>query len=149
MRRLPLLIVVLAALATPALASDDPIATRQQLMDNNLAAAGVAGGILKDQLDYSQPVGNAVIQAWSATAIAVGDYFPEGSADPERSRASPKIWEDMAGFEAALAKFQDAVAAAREAGGEKGPEAKEAFAELATPVLQTCQGCHETYRLED
>jgi cytochrome c556 len=84
----------------------------------------------------------------TATAIAVGDYFPEGSADPERSRASPKIWEDMAGFEAALAKFQDAVAAARE-GGERGPESKEAFATLATPVLQSCQGCHETYRLED
>ena len=149
MRRLPCLIGALAVLATPVLASDDPIATRQRLMDNNGASAGVAGGILKGELDYSQPVGNAVIQAWSATAIAVGDYFPEGSADPERSRASPKIWEDMAGFEAALAKFQDAVAAAREAGGEKGPETKEAFAGLATPVLQTCQGCHETYRLED
>ena len=149
MRRLPFLVGALAVLAAPALASDDPIATRQRLMDSNGAAAGVAGGILKDQLDYSQPVGNAVIQAWSATAIAVGDYFPEGSADAERSRASPKVWEDMAGFEAALAKFQEAVAAAREAGGEKGPETKEAFAGLATPVLQACQGCHETYRLED
>jgi cytochrome c556 len=147
-RRLPFLVGALAVLAAPALASDDPIATRQRLMDSNGAAAGVAGAILKGELDYSQPVGNAVIQAWSAAAIAVGDYFPEGSADPERSRASPRIWEDMPGFQAELAKFQDAVAAARE-GGERGPESKEAFATLATPVLQSCQGCHETYRLED
>jgi cytochrome c556 len=147
-RKLPFLVGALAVIAAPALASDDPIATRQRLMESNGAAAAVAGAILKGEMEYSQPVGNAVIGAWSATAIAVGDYFPEGSADPERSRASPKIWEDMAGFQAALAKFQDAAAAARGA-GEKGPATKEAFAEVATPVLQACQGCHETYRLAD
>ena len=43
MRRLPILIGALA-LATTAFAADDPIATRQALMDNNGAAAGLAGG---------------------------------------------------------------------------------------------------------
>jgi cytochrome c556 len=147
-RRLPFLVAALAVVAASALASEDPIATRQQLMESNGAAAAVAGAILKGELDYSQPVGNAVVQAFAASAIAVGDYFPEGSADAERSRASPKIWEDMPGFQAALAKFQEAAAAAGEAGGRGRPETQEAFAAAVTPVLQSCQACHESYRLE-
>ena len=43
MRKLPILIGALGVLATAAFAADDPIATRQALMDNNGAAAGLAG----------------------------------------------------------------------------------------------------------
>ena len=85
MRRLPFLIGALAVLATPALASDDPIATRQQLMENNLAAAGVAGGILKDQLDYSQPPctnGYRPRGDWRPpTDLSDGPIFPARCAD--------------------------------------------------------------------
>ena len=105
-----MLIGALAALATPGFAADDPIATRQALMDNNGASAALAGAVMKGEVEYSPVIGKAVIVALSATAHAYGDYFPEGSADPDRSYASPKIWEDMAGFQATLGKFQAAVA---------------------------------------
>jgi cytochrome c556 len=90
-----------------------------------------------------------VIEAFSATAHSVGSFFPEGSADPARSKASPKIWEDAAGFQAALAKFGTDAAAAREASGKDGPADKAAFAAAVQPVMGNCKTCHEAYRLAD
>jgi cytochrome c556 len=144
-----ILLAAFAALAVPAVAAEDPIDARQALMRNNGAAAGAGGGIMKGEIDYSTPVGRAVIYAFGATAETFGDYFPEGSLDPERSRAAPAIWEDMAGFQAKLAEFQDAVAAAREAAGDEGPADAQAFQAAVGPVLETCRGCHETYRTEE
>ena len=149
MRKLPVVIGALAALAIPAFAADDPIATRQALMDNNGAAAGLAGAVMKDEVAYSPPIGKSVIQALNATALAYGDFFPEGSADAARSKASPKIWEDMAGFQAAIAKFQQDAAVAVEASGRDGPADKAAFTAAVQPVLGNCKSCHEAYRLED
>lgn len=149
MRKLPVVIGALAALAIPAFAADDPIAARQALMDNNGAAAGLAGAVMKDEVAYSPAVGKAVIEAWNATALAYGSFFPEGSADPARSHASPKIWEDMAGFEAEIARFQANVAAAREVSGRGGPADKAAFAAAVQPVFDNCKSCHEAYRTEN
>jgi cytochrome c556 len=147
-RGLPILVGALA-LATTAFAQDDPIAIRQALMSNNGAAAALAGGMLKDEVAYSPVAGKAVIEALSATAHAFGSFFPEGSADPTRSKASPKIWEDAAGFRAALDKFRADVAAAREAAGKDGPADKAAFAAAIQPVLGNCRSCHEGYRLSN
>jgi cytochrome c556 len=138
-----------AALALPAVAAEDPIAVRQALMSSNGAAGAVTGAILKDELAYSPQVGKSVIATMHAVASAVGDYFPEGSLDPARSEAAPKIWEDPAGFTAALAKFQEAAAAANKASGRAGPPDKAAFGALIVPVLDSCKGCHETYRTEN
>jgi cytochrome c556 len=137
------------SLATAAFAADDPIAIRQALMDNNGAAAGVAGAVMKDQIAYAPVLGKAVIEAFSATAHAYGSFFPEGSTDPARTKASPKIWEDPAGFQAALDKFSADVAAAREAAGKEGPADKAAFAAAVQPVLGNCKSCHEDFRLEN
>jgi cytochrome c556 len=94
-------------------------------------------------------LGKAVIEAFSATAHAYGSFFPEGSTDPARTKASPKIWEDPAGFRAALDKFSADVAAAREAAGKEGPADKAAFAAAVQPVLGNCKSCHEDFRLEN
>ena len=148
MRRLPVLIGALS-LPVAAFAADDPIAIRQALMDNNGAAAALSGGVMKDEVAYSPVIGKAAIEAFSATAHAVGSFFPEGSADPARSKASPKIWEDAAGFQAVLDKFKSDVAAAREVSGKDGPADKAAFAAAVQPVLGNCKTCHESYRLQD
>jgi cytochrome c556 len=147
--KLPILIGTLALAATAAIAADDPIAVRQALMANNGAAAGVAGAIMKDELAYSPVLGKVVIAAMSATAHAIGDFFPEGSVDPEKSNAAPKIWEDMAGFQSTLGDFRQDVSAAVEASGKDGPPDKAAFAAAIQPVLENCKTCHETYRIEN
>ena len=82
-------------------------------MDNNGGGGAVAGGIMKDEIPYSPAVAKSVILAWAAAPTAYGSFFPEGSIDPARSHASPKIWEDAAGFQAELDKFKADTAAAR------------------------------------
>jgi cytochrome c556 len=149
-KKLPILIGAFATLASASFAAEDPVAVRKALMDSNAASAGVAGAIMKDELAYSPAVGKSAIMAWNAVAASVGDYFPEGTAGPENdSDASPKIWEDMAGFEAALAKFQTDVAAAVSASGDDGPADKAAFAAVAQTVLGNCKACHDNYRIPD
>jgi len=147
-RRLAILIGA-CALTTAAFAADDPIATRQALMDNNGAAAGLAGAVMKDEVAYAPVIGKAVIEALSSTSHAYGSFFPEGSVDPARSKASPKIWEDAAGFQAALDKFAADVAAARQASGKDGPADKAAFVAAVQPVLGNCKSCHEAFRIPD
>jgi cytochrome c556 len=140
----------LAALAPFASAQEpDPIETRQALMHANGAAAGIAVGVMREQLDYSPVVGRASIMTMHAVSESFGDYFPEGSLDTERSLAAPAIWEDMEGFRAALEEFRTAASAAVDAAGEDGPADAAAFVGAVRPVLDTCQSCHEDYRLED
>lgn len=152
MKRLPVLIATLAALAVPALtspvfAADDPVAVRERLMESNAAAAAVSAGIMKDEIPYNPAVGKAAIQTFAATAAAFGSFFPEGSTAD--STASPKIWEDAAGWQAALGKFSAAAEAAVAASGRSGPADKAAFVAAVTPVLGTCNSCHETYRVRN
>lgn len=149
MRKLSGLLGAFAVAGTAAVAADDPVATRIALMDSNGAATALAGGMLKQQVPYSPAAGKAAIAAWEAVAVAVGSFFPEGSEGTGHSKASPKIWEDRAGFEADLAKFREATAAAMKGVGEDGPPDLVAFQKLAQPVMGTCKTCHETYRLED
>lgn len=149
MKSLPIVLGALGLSAVAAFAADDPIATRQAIMDANGAAAAVAGGMLKDEIPYDPTVAKAVIAALNATAHTLGDYFPEGSADPAKSYAAPKIWEDPAGFEAAIAKFSTDVAAALKVSGKDGPADKAAFQAAIQPVLGNCKACHEAYRLEN
>ena len=149
MRKLSGWLGAFAVAGTAALAADDPVATRIALMDANGAATALAGGMLKQQVPYSPAAGKASIMAWHAVAVAAGTFFPPGSEGTGHSKASPKIWEDRAGFEADLAKFQEATDAAVKAAGKDGPPDLASFQKLAQPVMSTCKTCHETYRLED
>lgn len=149
MRLLAIPAVLVAAFAAPALAADDPIAVRQALMSSNGGAGAVAGAILKGEMDYSPAVGRAVISSINGVAMAIGDFFPEGSLDTDNSRAAPDIWEDMAGFQAEIQEFQAASAAAMEVSGRDGPPDAAAFGAAMTSIFDTCSSCHETYRLED
>ncbi len=146
MRRLLVLTAALAALATPVLATDDAIATRKAIMQSNGASAGLAGGMLKQEIPYSPAAGKAVLAAFDATALTFGDYFPEGSSEGD-TRASPKIWEDMAGFTAELEKFRSSALAGYQAGGKDGPADLAAFQAAVGPVFDSCKTCHESYQL--
>lgn len=148
MKILPILTVALAAIAVPVAAADDPIAVRKALMSSNGSAAGVFGGVSKGEITYAPAVGKAAISAMASAAMAFGDYFPEGTAEDERTTASPKIWEDMAGFQEKLDDFKAKSMAAVEASGKDGPADAEAFKAAMGPTLDTCKGCHETYRIE-
>ncbi len=149
MKKLLVIAGTLAALTVPAFATEEALAARKALMQSVGAAAGVTGGVMKDEIAYNPAMGKAAIAAMHATATVYGNYFPEGSdMDPDTS-ASPKIWEDMDGFLAKLGEFQTTTAAAVQASGKDGPADAEAFKAAMGPVMQTCKGCHETYRIEN
>lgn len=140
--------VTLGLVAFPLGAADDPVAIRQALMDSNGSSAALAGGVMKGEVAYSPVIGKAVIGALAATSDAFGSFFPEGSADPAHSAASPKIWENAAGFASELAKFQAATAAAVKASGKDGPADANAFVAAVGPVLDSCKSCHQDYRVK-
>jgi cytochrome c556 len=150
MKRFTIVTGACAVLAAPALAADDAVAVRKALMSSVGAAAAVAGGVLKGEVPYAPVVGKATIAAIYATSQAYPDFFPAGtdSASDDRSAASIKIWEDAAGFAAQIEKFQAAVAAANEAAGRDGPADQAAFGAAMGPVFDTCQSCHEGFRVQ-
>ena len=149
MKRLALALSVVAMSATAGLAADDPIAARKALMQSNGAAVAVAAGMMKQQLEYNPAVAKAAIATLNATAHAFGAFFPEGSDMGANTTASPKIWEDMGGFEAAVAKFETDTAAAMQASGKDGPADLAAFQAAVGPVLGNCKSCHEAYRVQN
>ena len=149
MKRHVMTLGLAAALALPALAAEDPIMVRQQLMEGNGANAAVAGALMKGELAYSPAVGKAVISSLGGSALAFGAFFPEGTLDPGRSEASPKIWEDAADFQTELAKDVAATADAREASGRPGPADLDAFKAAMGPVMGSCKSCHEGFRVEN
>lgn len=150
MRKPAILIGAAVVLASTAFAAEDPVAVRKTLMDANAGAAGLSGGILKDEIAYSPAAGKAALLTFNAVAQSFGDFFPEGTAGPDGdSDAAAKIWEDAAGFEAALAKFATDAAAAVAAAGDGGPADKAAFQAAVQPVLGNCKACHDAYRIPD
>ena len=146
MRRLVFGLVIVAGgvASTGALGlMDDPINTRKQLMQSNGASMGAAQAMIKGEIPFDARVANAALQNFEAVGWSFGDYFPEGS-DKGDTRASPKIWEEPAEFQAYLTRFREAAAA----GAAAKPETLEAFQAAIGPVGKECGGCHEDFRLE-
>jgi cytochrome c556 len=143
MRRL---IVGIAALAVAgvtvsAYATEDVVATRKALMDSNGAAAGIGAGLMKEEIPFNPATAKAVFTVMRAVAYAYGDYFPEGSGEGD-TKASAKIWEDAAGFQAALTKFQQDADAALAANAADLDAFKAAFGSVAG----NCKSCHDAFR---
>jgi cytochrome c556 len=135
--------LAMGVVATAASAVDDPILTRKKLMQANGGAAGAAQAMIKEEIPFNVAVAQAALRTFNAVSYSVGDYFPEGS-DVGDTRASPKIWEEMAEFQQYLAEFQQDTDAARQA----DPQDLEAFKAVMAEIGQNCQRCHEDFRLE-
>ncbi len=147
LNKLCLLFVSATVVAMPvAIAEgDDPRHERHELMEGVRDAAKPVGAMLKGESDYDADVVMASLQTWHDGSMRFGDLFPEGSDTGMDTEAAPAIWEDRAGFEAALLKWREAVEAAQAA----NPMTLEAAKPTVGPVFQTCKGCHDTYRIED
>ena len=135
------------ALATLAFtfvpANADPLADREAVMKANGKAVGALVPIVKGEAPFDAAVvaaGLAVLND-SAKAIDTAALFPDNLAGES---GSPKIWEDRAGFTAAMDKFKaDAAAAAA-----SPAEDLAAFQAQFGTVTQNCSACHETYRIK-
>lgn len=143
-------IIAVAAAAAIASASvafaaghTDAITMRKNGMQGVGLAMGTLVAMAKGEAPVDAKKAAGALKSMNYVANTFGDFFPEGSADGDTT-ASPKIWEDMAGFEEKLEALQtDTAMAAMDA-----PQDQAAVQELVGMLGKGCKGCHEEYRIK-
>ena len=135
---------LLAVTTGTAISAEDPIAVRKAMMKNVGAATGVGGAMMKGEMEFNAVAAELVLRTMNTAALGFGELFPAGSESGGQSTASPKIWEDRAGFDAAVAKFQADTASGIAAKPASLDEFKAAFGAAAA----NCGSCHKAYRVK-
>lgn len=122
----------------------DVISDRQAIMkQKNGASMGALAKMVKGEVDYDPAAAMAAFKTMREGITNFADLFPADSMQGGDTTASPKIWEDMDGFKAAIAKFEGDLDAAISA----NPQDKAAFMPVFGAVAGNCKSCHETYRV--
>src|SRR5882757_4300318 len=145
MKRIVVVAALLAFSAGAVVAQQDQAKQTQAQMTDNGKNAGALAAMVKGEKPYDQSTVNAALAQFEDTVKNFPTVFPEitKGLKPEGDySASPKIWEDKAGFESHIAGFAKVVADAK----GKIKDLDTLKAEL--PVIgKQCGGCHETYRI--
>src|SRR3954454_9367493 len=135
--------LAIAVCVTAALAQSDPIKERQNLMKGFGAATKTGTQMSRGEIPFDAAKAKEVFVTFETGAKRIPTLFPENSKTGGDTAAAPKIWEDMAGFQAAAAKLgadsQKAAASVNDLA---------AFKTTFGEVTKDCGGCHETYRLK-
>jgi cytochrome c556 len=127
-------------------AQQDLVKEAQTVMKSNGRNTGALAAMAKGDKPYDQATVDAALAQLDDTAKKLPTLFPESTKGlkPEGDySASPKIWEDKAGFDAHIASFAKVVT-----------EAKAKIKDLDTlkanvgAIGKECGGCHETFRLK-
>jgi cytochrome c556 len=143
MKKIVFAVAALALATTAAFA--DVIADRQAVMKENAKQVGTLVKMVKGETPFDAAAVVAALTALNDNVqkIDVAASFPAGS-DQGDTTASPKIWEDLAGFQAQVDKFK-AVTAAAVASPAVDVDALKA--QVGT-IGQTCGTCHEAFRVK-
>lgn len=139
-------VVAVAAIAigvTAVAAQSDPIAARKGLMKNMGAATKAGGQMAKGEVPYDQAKAQEIFATYIDVAAKMPALFPDNAKTGGETTASPKIWEDKAGFAAGFTKISNEATAAK-ASVKDLDSFKGAFGGLT----KNCGGCHETYRVK-
>src|SRR5713226_9592680 len=97
-------------------AQQDLIKQAQTMMKGNGKNAGALGAMVKGEKPYDQATVDTALTQFEDTAKKLPMLFPVGTKGlkPEGDySASPKIWEDKAGFDAKIASFAKVVTEAK------------------------------------
>lgn len=132
----------IAVAASGAMAADDPIKARQELMKTVGKNTKLSSQMVKGKIPYDAGQAEAAMKTIAGVPDKYVTLFPAGTEKGGETEASPKIWEDMAGFKAAADKMKAAATAGAAAKG------KDAFAAAFGNLIKTCKGCHEGYRIK-
>ena len=132
-----------ACLIASASAYADVISERKATMKNVGMAMGAMVKMIKGQAEYDQQTALLALAVLHNAASGFPSLFPVGSETGGETTAHAKIWSDMDGFSAGIAKFQaDAAAAIAAKPADLG-----AFKAEFGKVAGNCTSCHETYRI--
>lgn len=128
-----------------AIAAGEPQTVRQDEMKKVGGAMGALGGIAKGERPYDAAAVTAALTTLAEVAKAYPDHFPAGSETGMGSEASPKIWENMADFQAKAANL----ATIAEAQLASLPADQAGVGATMQALGATCGDCHQTYRLKN
>jgi cytochrome c556 len=134
--------VVLAACATATrMSADESIAARQKLMKEQ----GAAARSISDKLKAGQVQAVAVdAEKLVETSKRIPSLFPEGSLNPQTSRAKPEIWQKRSEFEGNAKRLQEK--ATQLAATARTGNAQATSAAVADLGRTTCTACHNEFR---
>ncbi len=133
--------LAIALSATAVVAQSSAIADRKALMKSVGAAAKQGAAFAKGSEPYDNAKAVAIFVTYANVAAKMPALFPDDSKTGGDTTAAPKIWEDKAGFNAAMAKFE-ADAKAAQASVKDLDTFKAAFGGMG----KNCGSCHEVYR---
>src|SRR6195952_655037 len=130
------------------IAQQDVVKSDQAVMKGTGRALGaVLAPMFKGEKPYDQATVDEALKTLDDTAKKLPAMFPDSvkglKAEGDYS-SSPKIWEDKAGFTAAIATFAKAVGDAK-ASIKDLDTLKAAFPGIG----KSCGGCHETFRVKN
>lgn len=133
---------VLAACATTSkMSSSEAIAARQKLMKEQGAAMKSIQD--KAKAGQAQQVGPDA-QKLVDTSKQIPALFPQGSLDPNTSRAKPEIWQKQSEFEGYAKSLQTKAGQLAAMAPTGDPQATNAA--IADLGRTTCGACHNTFR---
>jgi len=123
----------------------DPVEEREAIMKERGKIVGSLAPVVKGEKPFEAAQVMAALTALEANAkkLDVDAHFPPGTGGGE-SEASPKIWEDMAGFKTIDAKYKADVEAAVAA----APADVDALKAHFGTITKNCVTCHESFRLK-
>jgi cytochrome c556 len=142
------MIRILGALAAVALSATvvmaqnlAPIKERQETMKKISDDNKVLGTMVKGEAPFDAAKVSVLLGGWDEKVKKVLTLYPDDSKTGEKTRAKPEIWQNKADFDAKMADFAKAAAAAKAATGS-ADAFKAAYADLG----KACDSCHEKYR---
>jgi cytochrome c556 len=141
-------VTAIAIVVSAAMAQEDPIKARKDLMKANGDQAKVGVAIVKGEKPFDLATVRKIFATFEDAATKMPALFPDNSKSeansPEANDFSPtpKVWEDMGDFKAKFAKFGDDAKAAN-ASVKDLDSFKAAFGNIGK---NDCGACHELYR---
>jgi len=128
-------------------AQQDIVKDRQATMKaTGKAVGGTLSAMAKGEKPYDQAAVDAAFATLTETATKLPTLFPDstkGLKGEGEYSASPKVWDDKAGFASHIETFSKAVADTK--GKVKDLDSLKAN---VGAIGKACGGCHETYRLK-
>jgi cytochrome c556 len=126
-------------------ADDGTHEMRVEMMKKIAGAAGALGAIAKGDKPYDAAAVKTALTTIAETAKVFPDQFKPGTEKAPDKLASPKIWENMADFQAHAAKLSgDAQMALASL-----PADPAAVGAALKTIGGDCGACHQSYRLKE
>jgi cytochrome c556 len=147
MKRVLVIVGTLLLGAGTVVAQQDLVKVYQDQMKGNGRNAVALSAMAKGEKPYDQATVNAALAQFDDTVKKFPTLFPESTKGLKPAGdyfASPKVWEDKAGFEAKVASFAKAVTEAK-AKIKDLDSLKAAFPTIG----KECGSCHETFRVKN